>query len=172
MTHLWRSWYSTVEKQVKWRGQILPSACVCVSGVISWKRRRLLLVNRRCASGLWIWREFLISNFLYVSSCNHNYQTLIPLIPVFWLTSAQDSEIPNIFMWTCASPLVVGIFFLFAGFLYIYIYVFFWSGAQQKPGSHNWEEAVSSCSFSWAVITICQECSLFCNSTFPHSTIV
>lgn len=84
-------------------------------------------------------REFLNSNFLSVSSCNHNYQALLPLIPVPALTSVQNSEIPNILVWICVSTLVVGILFLFIFFFFSLrdLFLVFWSGAQHTPGSHT-----------------------------------
>lgn len=168
VTYFWISGYSTMEKARCEEARSCPLHVLCLSGAVSQKWKGLLLTNRRSTSGLWIWGRVSTLQFPYVSSCKHNYQALFPLIPVSYLTSVQNSEIPNMLAWICASTLVLGFTFFYLRDLFL----FFWSGAQHTPGSHNREEAVSWCSLSWAVITICQECSLFCNSAFPHSTIV
>lgn len=109
VTHLWNPWYITEEK-----GRHDLVLCPVFSGAILWKWKGLLLLNRRCSSGLWLWeRECLNSNFLSVSSCNHNYQALVPLIPVPCLTSVQSSEIPNTLVWICVSSLLWEFCFFF-----------------------------------------------------------
>lgn len=114
--------------------------------------------------------ELLLCNFLMSAHVTIIIRpcSLLSQSPIWHLCRTLKSQ-------TCWCESVQALWFWDFFFFFFNLrdlFLFFWSGAQHTPDSHNREEAVSWCSLSWAVITICQECSLFCNSAFPHSTIV